>query len=120
MSSQAPIHYTVDPSVNPATWPGSDPTVATMIWKVDVIYININGDPNFRILRTGTNEHVHQAIIQATKHIARGVYTIVSMNVSDYSCMVVMSTEKTRDELMFKNGFPWDRNCDPQLDVVLK
>jgi hypothetical protein len=44
----------------------------------------------------------------------------VSMNVSDYSCVVVMSTEKSRDELMFKNGFPWDRHGYPQPEVVLK
>ncbi|SPJ85784.1 uncharacterized protein FTOL_11567 [Fusarium torulosum] len=119
MSDQTPIQYTVDPSTNPSTWPGSDPTNIN-IWKVDVIYININGDSNFRIVRTGTNEHVHKAIIQVTKHIARGVYNIVSMNVSDYSCVVVMSTEKSRDELMFKNGFPWDRDNDPQPEVVLK
>jgi hypothetical protein len=42
------------------------------------------------------------------------------MNVSEYSCVVVMETEKSRDELLFKNGFPWDREDDPQPDVVLK
>jgi hypothetical protein len=119
MSDQPPIQYTVDPSTNSSTWPGSDPTDVN-IWKVDVIYININGESNFRIVRTGINEHVHQAVIQVTKHIARGLYKIVSMNVSDYSCVVIMSTEKSKDELMLKNGFPWDRDDDPQPEVVLK
>ncbi|KAH6960281.1 hypothetical protein DER45DRAFT_557378 [Fusarium avenaceum] len=120
MANQTPIRYTVDPLTNPSTWPGADPSAITSIWKVDVIYININDDSNFRIIRTGTNEHIHQAVFQVTKHVARGLYTIVSMNVSDYSCVVVISTEKTRDELMFKNGFPWDRGDDPQPEVVLK
>ncbi|CAF3456994.1 unnamed protein product [Fusarium graminearum] len=120
MSDRTAIHYTVDPSTNPSTWPGSDPTGSTVIWKVDVIYINMHGDSNFRTLRTGTNEHVNQAVIQVTKHIARGLYDIVSMNVSDYSCVVVMSTERSKDELLFKNGFPWDRQDDPQPEVVLK
>ncbi|KAM0552660.1 hypothetical protein ACHAPJ_007757 [Fusarium lateritium] len=121
MSAQTPIQYIVNTSNNPSRWPGgSDQPESINVWKVDIVYININDNSNFRILRTGTNEHVHQAVIQVTKHIARGLYTIVSMNVSDYSCVVVMSTEKSRDELMFTNGFPWDRDNDPQPEVVLK
>ncbi|KAM0374367.1 hypothetical protein ACHAPZ_009457 [Fusarium culmorum] len=103
MSDRTAIHYTVDPSTNPSTWPGSDPTGSTVVWKVDVIYINIHGDSNFRILRAGTNEHVNQAVIQATKHIARGLYDIASMNMSFCSKMDFLGTED-----------------DPQPEVVLK
>ncbi|KAF5006178.1 hypothetical protein FDECE_7419 [Fusarium decemcellulare] len=121
MSNQTPIQYIVDPSTNPASWPGpgseSDDTV---IHKVDVIFININASSNFRIVRTGTNEHIHHAVTQVTKHVARGLYRIISMNVSEYSCVVVMSTEKSRDELIGKNGFPWDTERDPQPEVVLR
>ncbi|KAF4965418.1 hypothetical protein FSARC_6769 [Fusarium sarcochroum] len=122
MSNQPPVHYTVDPSTNPGSWPPPAPELGgnASISRVDVTFININGDSNFRIIRTGTNEHVHHAVTQVTKHIARGLYRIISMNVSDYSCVVVMSTEKSRDELMFRNGFPWDKENDPQPEVVLK
>ncbi|KAL4728708.1 hypothetical protein ACLX1H_003107 [Fusarium chlamydosporum] len=80
MSDQNRIQYIADPSTNPSTWPGSDPDGFPSVWRVDVIYININSDSGFRIIRTGTNEHIHQAVIQVTKHIARGLYDIVSMN----------------------------------------
>lgn len=121
MANLAAVHYTVDPSTNPASWPPPAPEYGTaMIFRVKVIFINVHGDSNFRILQTGTNQHVHHAVLQVTKHIARSVYRIISMNVSEYSCVVVMSTEKSREELMFKNGFPWDRESDPQPDVILK
>lgn len=84
-----------------------------------MIYNNINGNSTFRVLRTGTDEHVHHAVMQVTKHIARGIYRIVSMNVSEYSCVVVMETEKSMDELR-AHGFPWDRNSNPQPEVVLR
>ncbi|KAG4273140.1 hypothetical protein FPRO04_09977 [Fusarium proliferatum] len=115
----AAVYYTVDPSTNPSSWPPPAPEFGTIINRVDVTFININGDSNFTILRTGTNEHVHHAVTQVTKHIARGLYRIISMNVSEYSCVVVMSSEKSKEELLFRNGFPWDRPNDPQPDVVL-
>ncbi|RSL76862.1 hypothetical protein BHE90_004946 [Fusarium euwallaceae] len=104
MANLPPVNYTVDPSTNPGSWPTPAPELSNAnINRVDVIFININGDSNLRIVRTGTNEHVHHAVMQVTKHIARGLYRIVSMNVSDYS-----------------NGFPWDRENDPQPEVILK
>ena len=42
------------------------------------------------------------------------------MNVSEYCYPVVMATDKLRDEFMWKNGFPWDRDDDPQTPVVLE
>ncbi|KAH7240717.1 uncharacterized protein BKA55DRAFT_692960 [Fusarium redolens] len=97
MAHQPAVHYTVDPSTNPSSWPSPAPEFGNaIINRVDVVFININGDSNFRILRTGTNQHVHHAVTQATKHIARCLYRIVNMNVSDYSCVVVMSTEKRK------------------------
>jgi len=117
------MSYQVDPSTNPATWPGgaNPPTSGFLdISKVDVLFINIHAESDFRILRTGTNENVHLALTQVLKHVARGLYRIVSLNANEYSCVVVMSTEKSRDELMWKNGFPWDRVDDPQPQVTLK
>jgi hypothetical protein len=112
MSQKQAIYYTIDPSTNPATWPGSyteseKPSGEIAISKVDVIFININAASDFRILRSGTDES-HHAVTQVAKHIARGIYRLVSLNVSEYSCVVVFSTEKKRSELMWKNGFPWD------------
>ncbi|QGI76994.1 hypothetical protein CEK25_001900 [Fusarium fujikuroi] len=81
MADQNRVIYTVDPSTSPASWPpGQAPEFGMMIYRVEVIYINLQGDSDFRTLRTGTNEHIHHAVIQVTKHIARGLYRIVSMN----------------------------------------
>ncbi|KAF4453141.1 hypothetical protein F53441_4138 [Fusarium austroafricanum] len=49
---------------------------------LDVIFVNINANSDFRLLRTGTNKHVHH-VNQVTKHIARGLYTLISLNVSE-------------------------------------
>ena len=118
--AQPTVHYTVDPSTNPGLWPPPAPdTDGAVIYRVDVIYNNIHGASNFRVLRTGTNEHVHHAVMQVTKHIARGIYRIVSMNVSEYSCVVVMETEKSMEELK-AHGFPWDRESNPQPEVILR
>ena len=115
-STPPAIFYSIDPNTNPSTWPGLANTAGT----VDVTFININAASDFRLLRTGTNGHVHEAVNQITKHVARGLYRIISMNVSEYCCHVVMATEKPRDELMWKNGFPWDRENDSQPPVVLE
>lgn len=73
------------------------------------------------MVRTGTNKDIHYAVLQVTKHIARGLYRLVSLNASEYSCVVVMAANKSRDELMWKNGFPWDNpDSDPQPAVVLE
>jgi len=120
-STPPAVFYSIDPNTNPSTWPGSTDTTGTVsVWKVDVIFINIDAASDFRLLRTGTNGHVHEAVNQVTKHIARGLYRIISMNVSEYCCHVVMATGKQRDELMWKSGFPWDRENDPQPQVVLE
>ncbi|TPX16374.1 uncharacterized protein E0L32_004023 [Thyridium curvatum] len=121
MSDSTPAQYVVDPSANPHLWPGPDQARENIVVnRVDVVYININGESDFMWLRTGTDEHVHHAVLQVAKHVARGLYRIVSMNVSDFSCMVIISTGKKREELKWKHGFPWDREDDPQPDVVLK
>ena len=88
--------------------------------KVDVLFININTDSDFRILHTGTNENLQHALTQVTKHVARGLYRVVSLNASEYACHVVISTGKPREELMWKNGFPWDRVGEELDPVVLK
>ncbi|KAK1958551.1 hypothetical protein LY78DRAFT_726662 [Colletotrichum sublineola] len=110
-----PLDYSVDPSTNPATWPGPDQVPNdTNISKVNVIFINIDAASDFQMLHTGTNKH-HHVLIQVAQHVARGLYRIVSLNITEYSCVVAMLTEKPRNELM-KNGFPWDdeKNTQPK------
>ncbi|ENH71724.1 hypothetical protein FOC1_g10003969 [Fusarium oxysporum f. sp. cubense race 1] len=94
MSDKIQVNYTIGPSKNSATWPSPDKKPSFIdIPKVDVI----NADSG-----------IH-AVLQVTKHIARGLYKLVSMNVSVYSCTFVISANKSRDELLWKNRFPWDR-----------
>ncbi|KAK1580108.1 uncharacterized protein LY79DRAFT_562331 [Colletotrichum navitas] len=110
-----PIQYSIDPSTNPATWPGPDQVPGdTNISKVNVIFVNINPASDFQMLRTGTNKS-HHALIQVAQHVSRGLYRIISLNITEYSCVVVMSTENMRSELL-KNGFPWDieENAQPK------
>lgn len=106
------MFYRVDPSKNPATWPGQETTGFLGVDKVDVIFVNMNADSDFRLLRTATNGHVHEVLLQVTKHVERGLYRIVNMSLSEYWCTVGMSTDKKRDELMLKNWFPWDNDGD--------
>lgn len=120
MSDKPIIYYEVDPSKNPAMWPGVDISSKIAVSKVDVIFININAASDFRILRTGTNEDNHHALAQVAKHVAHGLYRLVSLNITEYSCVVVFSTEKMRSELMWKNGFPWDREEKPNEEAALK
>ncbi|KAH7177283.1 hypothetical protein DER46DRAFT_588190 [Fusarium sp. MPI-SDFR-AT-0072] len=121
MSDKIQINYTIDPSKNPATWPspGKQPSFID-IPKVDVIFININANSDFRLLRTSTNENIGHAVLQVTKHISRGLYKLVSMNVGEYSCTIAIFANKLRDELLWKNRFPWDHEGDPQDEVTLK
>ena len=119
MSDKPTIYYSIDPSINPSRWPGAKPGSSIAVNKVDVWYTNVSANSDFRMLHSGTNESIDHAVTQVT-HIARGLYRLVSLNASEYSCVVVMSTDKPRDELMWKNGFPWDCDDDPQPEVVLK
>jgi hypothetical protein len=86
MSDKPAIYYQIDPSKNPSTWPSSDPPSSSGyldISKVDVIFININTASDFTMLRTGTNENIQHALNQVMKHVARGLYRIVSLNASE-------------------------------------
>ena len=76
--------------------------------NVDVIYININADSDFGTMRTGTDDSVHAALQQCAKHVQQGLYRIISVNASEHSFVVVMSTELSQKDLLWKNGFPWD------------
>ncbi|KAH7111813.1 hypothetical protein B0J11DRAFT_512059 [Dendryphion nanum] len=80
--------------------------------NVDVIGINVNADSDFRILRAGTNETLHKAFFQVCEHVKSGLYQIISINASGHSCVVVMSTARSREALVWKDEFPWDISRD--------
>lgn len=102
--------YFIDPNTNPATWDGPISTDDGFIIqpKVDVIFININLNSDVRTIRTGTNGSVHEVLLAVAKHVEKGLYKIVSLQMSEYSCVVVMSTELSDAELSKEeNQFPY-------------
>lgn len=94
--------YFIDPNTNPATWDGPIPAGDGQFIikpKVDVIFLNINCTSDFRTIRTGTNGSVHEALLAVARHVEKGLYNIVSLQMSEYSCVVVVSTELSYAEL---------------------
>lgn len=81
----------------------------TPVEKLDLIFININANSDVGVIRMSADKSVGDAVMQVADHVAKGLYTIVSLNASKHSCVVVISTEKQEDELLWKNGFPWER-----------
>lgn len=77
-----------------------------VIYNVDVIFMNINYGSDFRARRSGSDESIQEAILQVAKHISRRLYKVVSLNATEHTLAVIISTELSREELMFKNGFP--------------
>ncbi|KAJ6439030.1 2-oxoisovalerate dehydrogenase alpha subunit, mitochondrial precursor [Purpureocillium lavendulum] len=108
------VHYSIDLSKHPEVCSDPEASRYIAVYKVDVIFINIDFTSDFRIMRTGTNDTVHEAVAQVSRHIAQGLYRIVSLNASNHSCVVVMSTDKSREDLVWKKGFPWDTEQHPQ------
>ncbi|KAI3538107.1 hypothetical protein CSPX01_09684, partial [Colletotrichum filicis] len=120
ISMTTPVLYHVNLSTHcdPIRWP-NETTGYIDISKVDIIYVNVNGDSDFHMLRTGTNEHVHHVVTQVTKHLARGIYHSISLNTTEHSYVVVISTRKKRSELS-EGGFPWDNRIGTQPGVGSK
>lgn len=102
--------YFIDPNTNPATWDGpisTDNGQFVIHPKVDVIFMNINLNSDMRTIRTGTNGSVHEALLAVAKHVEKGLYKVVSLQMSEYSCVVVISTELSDAELgKEENQFP--------------
>ncbi|KAK1509518.1 hypothetical protein CTAM01_01641 [Colletotrichum tamarilloi] len=118
MTTPVLYHVNLPTHCDPIRWPNGT-TGYIDISKVDIIYVNVNGDSDFYMLRTGTNEHVHHVVTQVTKHLARGIYHLISLNATEHSCVVVISTRKKRSELS-EGGFPWDNRIGPQPGVGSK
>lgn len=116
---QGPSSTAVPSHGYPGLFARCAPGPKRIVHKIDVIYVNVNTASDFRMLRTGTNEHIYHVLTQLTKHVARGLYNTVRFNATEHSCVVVFSTEKSKDDLSYKNGFPWDPEDAPQPKVVL-
>ncbi|EFQ30412.1 uncharacterized protein GLRG_05556, partial [Colletotrichum graminicola M1.001] len=114
--NQNQIHYSINLLTNPdPRWPGESGFIG--LDKVKVIYRNINAASDFIGLHTGTNNHVHHALIQVARHLARSLYCVVSLSITEDSCMVFVLTKKPKCDLMWKNGFPWHIEEDAQPEV---
>lgn len=113
-------NYWVDPYTNPSTWNGvvPQPGKYRAAYKVEVCFVNV-GQGSLRGLHTGRNDSVHEALKAVIKHVARGFYRIVSLQMSEYSCVAVMKSDMSNEE-MDKISFPWGREVDPDNVVTLR
>ncbi|KAK7999621.1 hypothetical protein PG990_012221 [Apiospora arundinis] len=103
MEGQEPVYYSVDRSLHPNAFPVAERRYVT-VHKIDVLYFNVDSRSEFRWMRTGTNESIHTVVAQVAKHVSRGLYRLESLNASETSCVVVISTTKSDTEL-WDGGF---------------
>jgi hypothetical protein len=76
---------------------------------VDVFIIKINVASNFGIRRHALNNvTVHNAIFSVAKHIRKGLYRLVSLNASERSCVMVISTTFQNDDPTWKEKYKGD------------
>jgi hypothetical protein len=80
-----------------------------------LVLININYGSDFRTVRAGTEESVGPALL----HVPRALQD------RERECKQTLVRRcyidrNVRDELIFKNGFPWEREDGPQPEVVLR
>ena len=86
---------------------GTKPGAAKIhIPEVDIIYHNMNVASDFRTMRSGSDGPIEEVVIQIAKHLTNQCYNVISINASCRSCVVVLSTELSREELG-QRGFPW-------------
>ncbi|KAH8908668.1 hypothetical protein BR93DRAFT_936286 [Coniochaeta sp. PMI_546] len=104
---------------SPAGSPVDSPTKPSAR-RVNIRYINTHPTSNFEGLATHTDKSLHHVLVQIVKHLERGIYRIVSLEAAEDKCTVVVSTEKKHDEIMWRNGFPWDIESEPLREIVLK
>ncbi|KAK0099306.1 hypothetical protein ONS95_006332 [Cadophora gregata] len=73
---------------------------------IDIIYHNMHAGSDFITFRASSNHSLKSNIATVAKHVADDCYTVISMNVSTYSVVVVFSTPLSKAELREK-GFPF-------------
>lgn len=74
----------------------------------DLIYHNMCADSDFITFRAGADPYatIEDAIKDVARHIATGLYEIISISGSKHSLVVVMGTELSKAEL-WGRGFPY-------------
>lgn len=72
----------------------------------DRIYINLHAASDFRIRRTRRSQPtaLEDEIAELAQHVKNGCFKVVSINGSQHSCVVVVTTPLSGEELV-KKGF---------------
>jgi hypothetical protein len=73
---------------------------------IDIIYHNMHAGSDFRTSRGSSTDSLKSNIAVVAKHIKDDCYTVISINISTYSIVVVFSTSLSKAELREK-GFPF-------------
>lgn len=76
--------------------------------QLDVIYINLNAASDFIMSHGNSSGTLEEELATIHQHVQDGCYKIVSINGSEHSCVLVMSTELSKAQLREK-GFPFPR-----------
>ena len=84
---------------------------------IDLIYHNMHAGSDFRTFRASSNHSLKSHIATIVKHVADDCYTVISMNISTYSVVVVFSTPLSKADLREK-GFPFPIPEDGELQAV--
>jgi len=85
--------------------------------KLDRIYINLNADSDFRIWRVNSHATIDEEVATIHQYVQAGFFRIISLNASERSCFLVMSTSLTRAELREK-GFPFSPKDRTTRDIA--
>ena len=83
---------------SPSTLPDGPP--------MDIIFHNMHAGSDFRTFRATGFYDIKYEVLSIAKHLENECYEIISMNVSKYSVVVVMSTSLSKENLRAK-GFPF-------------
>lgn len=76
--------------------------------QLDVVYINLNASSDWLMSRANGSGTIEEELELIHQHVQDGCYKIVSLNASERSCVLVMSTELSKAQLREK-GFPFPK-----------
>ena len=83
---------------------------------IDLIYHNMHAGSDFRTFRASSNHSLNSHIATIAAHVADDCYTVISMNISTHSVVVVFSTPLSKLELR-KKGFSFPVPKDGELEA---
>ena len=66
---------------------------------IDLIFHNMNSTVDWTTSRKWHPGPIDRLLLQITEHVKEGLYSIVGLNASKYSCIVVVDSNKTSEEL---------------------